>query len=144
MSFLPPYKPITWAIISAGGLIILLGIVLLGAKSCSNWNFNRGMKGANANLANAINALANIQDQSAAKEKELQAIKEQEAAAQQAVKDAAKDVEEATKAEANTNAAAGQANANTQAVNAKDFTNTTLSNAQRARCLAFPDAEECK
>jgi uncharacterized protein (DUF2164 family) len=145
MDFTPPYKPNTWrAIAVAVGLLIVIGLVLFLSQKCGTWNFNRGMKQANANLANAINGLANIQDQKAAKEKELQQLNEQEAGQKQVVADAAKDAEQAAAAERDAQIAANQAASNVNAVNAADFNGTTLANAQRARCLAFPYVPECQ
>jgi hypothetical protein len=141
----PPYTPNVWKAIGVAiGLIVIIGAVLMFSDKCSTFNFNRGMTKANANLANAFNGLANIQNQTAAKEKELQDLKLQEAAQKQAVIDAAKDAEKAAKAERDAHIAANQAVANVQSVNAADFNGTTLANAQKARCLAFPDVPECK
>jgi hypothetical protein len=125
-------------------VLVAIGAVLWGADAFGDWRFNRGMRQANANLANAINGLANIQDQKAAKEKELQQLNEQEAGQKQVVADAAKDAEHAAAAERDAQIAANQAASNVNAVNAADFNGTTLANAQRARCLAFPDVPECK
>lgn len=145
MNLAPPYSTNVWKAIGVTvGLLLVIGAVLLFSDKCGTFMFSRGMSRANANLANAFNGLANIQDQQAAKEKELQELREQEARQKQVVADAAKDAEQAAAAEREKQIAANEAVGNVQAVNASDFNGTTLANAQRARCLAFPDVPECK
>lgn len=145
MTLLPPYSTNVWrAILVSAGLLFVIGAVFLFSDKCSTFNFNRGMKQANANLAKEIDKLSNIQDQQATKEKELQQLAIDEAVQKQAIIQAAKDKDEAAKIERGAQIAANQANANVEAVNAQDFNGTTLDNAQKARCKAFPDAPECK
>lgn len=145
MSWIPALSERTWKII--GGLVlglIVIGGILFFASKCSDWRFNRGMTKANANLANAFNALANIQDQKVETEKQLANIKVEEAVQKEKVAEAARDAEAAANAEREAQIAANQAVANVNAINAKDFSNSSLSNANRARCLAFPDGDGCR
>ena len=124
-------------------ILVIVGAVLFGLDWFSDWNFRRQMSKANANVVKELNQLSNIQDQQAAKEKELQDLQIAEAAQKERVIQAAKDAETAAKAERDAQIAANQALDNVNAVNAQDFNGTTLDNAQKARCKAFPDTPEC-
>ena len=130
------------AIVIGVALLFILGFVLFVSAKLSSWKFRSNMQASNANLANAFDKLANIQDKRKETEANLHQLDIDEAAQKQVVIDAAKDKEKALAAERDAAIAANQANANSAAVNAVDFNGTSLENAEKARCAAFP--ENCK
>ncbi len=73
--------PILWKAIIGGAVgLVLIGAVLFGAKSCSNWRTDRQIDKAKANvnaaLANLANAQANVQKDAIEVAQHEQAVKD--------------------------------------------------------------------
>lgn len=145
MGLAPPYSTNVWkAIIGAVAGLGVLGAVLFFYAKCGTYEFNKGTKQANANLANAINTLGTIQNTAANLQIQLVQANTDEAVQKEVVKQAANAVEIAANNANAAHIAANEAVSNVQAVNAQSFDNTTLANANKARCLAFPSSPECQ
>lgn len=127
------YKKVLGASAVTVGLIILIAITVTQIDSCRTESRIEKKKqeiGNLMNTANEINAnIANLE------------IKKVEAdiAVNNAVEDLKKLEDETRNTQENTNRALDNANA----VNSMDFSNTSTDDANRARCLAFPNAPEC-
>lgn len=123
-------------ILTIVGLIVLLFVVLFAFKACPNWNDRREVEGlkenVNAEQRNAntvIGNIANLKIQEVLKANEVERL-------EQELKKAQNELDQAR------NATDGAIENVSRAENA-NFTNSSLSEAEKARCRAFPDAPGC-
>lgn len=138
MFAVPSLSEKAWKIIgSLTVAAILLLIVLFTLDRCGKARYDTEMQKANANLSNAIDQLSNIQQQK-------QQLDVEEAVQKEKVIQAAKEANEAAKKESEAANETNQALNNLNAINNRNFNGTGTDNANRERCLTFPDSDDCK